>query len=139
MITYHTLDGMRVIHSTQDIVNSVLYIMEHPEIEICCSNEKGAEQYGDISIAVEGHISHMFECDVFSKVGNDGLRYTEYSEYECDEECFLKQEMPEAWVSQASIKYIRIKEYTGRRIKKHYTERYDMALLETLNIPIVIV
>lgn len=140
MITYHALDGMRIINSTQELVDSILFIMEHPEIEICCSNEEGTEQYGDIAIAVEGYISHMFECDVCSKVDSNGLRYaTKHAKYECNKERFLEQCMPEAWVSHASIKYIRIKEYAGRRTKKHYTERYDMSLLENLNIPIVIV
>jgi hypothetical protein len=140
MITYHALDGMRIVSSTQELVNSILFIMNNPECEICCSNEEGTEQYGDIAIAVEGHISHMFECDVISKVGADGKRYaTKYSEYECSKECFLEQCMPEAWVSHTTIKYIRIKEYAGRRYKRHYTDRYDMALLESLNIPIVTV
>jgi hypothetical protein len=60
-------------------------------------------------------------------------------EFACDEVRFLEHSMPEAWVSHVSIKYIRIKEYAGRRNKKHYTDRYDMALLKSLNIPIVIV
>ena len=140
MITYHALDGMRIINSTEELVNSILYIMEHPDIEICCSNEEGTKQYGDIAIAVEGHISHMFECDVMSEVGADGKRYaTKYAEYECNEERFLEQCMPEAWVSHVSIKYIRIKEYAGRHHKWHYTERYDMSLIDKLNIPIIIV
>ena len=140
MITYHALDGMRIINSTQELVDSINFIIEHPEIEICCSNEEGTEQYGDIAIAVEGHISHMFECDVCSKIDTNGLRYaTNSAEYECNEERFLEQCMPEAWVSHVSIKCIRIKEYAGRRTKRHYTERYDMSLLKSLNIPIVIV
>lgn len=139
MITYHALDGMRIVSSTQELVDSINFIIEHPEIEICCSNEEGTEQYGDIAIAVEGRISHMFECDVVSKVDENGKRYaTKHSEWECSEERFLEQCMPEAWVSYVSIKYIRIKEYGGRR-KRHYTERYDMYLLERLNIPIIIV
>lgn len=140
MITYHALDGMRIVSSTQELVDSVNFIIKHPEIEICCSNEEGTEQYGDIAIAVEGDISHMFECNVISKIGADGKRYaTNLTEYECSEERFLEQCMPEAWVSHVSIKYIRIKEYAGRRYKRHYTDRYDMTLLESLNIPIVIV
>ena len=139
MITYHALDGMRITNSTQELISSIIYIIEHPGIEICCSNEKGTDVYGDIAIAVEGYISHMFECDVFSKINVDGKRYTTEPEEECSEECFLEESMPEAWVSHVTIKYIRIKEYAGRNNKRHYTDRYDMSLFYKLNIPIVIV
>lgn len=140
MIVYHALDGMRVVRNTQQLINSVKFIQNNPHCEICCSNKQGSYTYGDIVLAIEGTISHMFACDVCSKVGVDGKRHSDMSTtFECDKNTFLQEEGPEAWVSDCKIKYIRIKEYAGRRRQVHYTQRYDMELINSLNIPIVIV
>ena len=141
MELFHALDGMRIISSTQQLVDSVQYILNNNNIEICCTNLNGIDIYGDISIAVKGHVSHMFHCDVCSSIDSNGKRFccNLWMDDECNEEEFIHEEMPEAWVTIKEILFIRIKKYAGRRKLRHYTERYDMDLLESLNIPIVIV
>lgn len=134
----HSVACFNMTFSTEEFMNRIISITEHPEWEICCS--RADQPLGFAGITITGDVRCAFAHDMMSKVNKKGKRYSWLRLlFPFIRQCNLQKWNAskiycEAWVSNVHIEKIWVKAEMLEWLDDNLIEQ-----LQTLGYPVEIV